>query len=279
MISDSEGWVTRRRGLPSGSIAVPDPEFVGDGDLQAVQRALYTHRGALASLPGSFSQGRTFGLMECGTADAISRLEHAGLPARILLHVKRLDADAVSSCLATNGYRCDPAYDLLLGAAVHVRSRTRALTIRSLPNAWRVELLTPSSDPALIRELQRLEVRCGLTPVPGWVLRGTDGLTRTLVLLDGERQVQGGMSTLRIVHGDESLAMGFGLCIAEACAGRGLAQWLNAAALTQAIDGGASRAMEIVAPAGDASRRVNEACGLELSSVECFLFAERISSV
>lgn len=254
------------------------PEYAGPAALQAIQHALYAQRALLSALPGTFCQGRTFGLMNANRHDALERLEQADWPARVLLHLPRTDSEMLCPLLAELGYACDPPYDLLVGAAEEVRCRTQSLAASPLPPGWRTERLHAATPSRHVRALQMLQQDAGLTPVPGWVLRGLDGHTRTTLLMDSTDGVRGAVSLQRLVFGGEPASMGFGLCIAPEQAGRGLAQLLNARAMTQAIKAGARWTMEIVAPTSSASRRVNEACGLARHRTDCFVFAQRLQS-
>lgn len=264
--------------MPAQMTSQRDPECAGPAALQAIQRTLHAHRALLLALPGAFCQGRTFGLMNASRHEALQRLERADWPARVLLHLSRTDSEMLYMPLAELGYTCDPPYDLLVGAAREVRRCTRALAASPLPPGWRTERLHADTPARHVRALQMLQQDAGLTPVPGWVLRGLDRRTRTTLLMDSADGVRGAVSLQRLVFGSEPASMGFALCIAPEQAGRGLAQRLNARAMAQAIEEGARWTMEIVAPTGSASRRVNQACGLARHPTDCFVFAERQQS-
>lgn len=264
--------------MPTQSTSQTDPEYAGPAALQAVQRTLHAHRALLSALPGTFCQGRTFGFMNANRHDALERLEQADWPARVLLHLPRTDSEMICPPLAELGYACDSPYDLLVGTAENVRCRTQALASSPLPPGWRTKPLHADTPARHVRALQMLQQDAGLTPVPGWVLRGLDGRTCTTLLMDSTDAVRGAVSLQSLVFGSEPASMGFGLCIAPEQVGRGLAQRLNARAMAQAVEAGARWTMEIVAPTGSASRRVNEACGLARHPTDCFVFAQRLQS-
>lgn len=164
------------------------PECTGGADLIAVQHTLHARRGALAALRGAFSQGRTFGLIEVGTTDTLERIEPAGWPARILLLVLRADSEELASTLSRRDYVCDPPYDLLVDHAIEVHRRARALAASPFPLGWRTEVLDTISRPAHVQALQALQHQVGLTPIPGWILRGIDGCTQTTVVASSVSQ-------------------------------------------------------------------------------------------
>ena len=250
-------------------------EFAGTPWLCQVQEELYLRRELLASLPNSFSQGRTLGLMHVRPTQLIPRVLLAGIPSRLLVHLLCEDVVSSVAALKTIGYKCDPAYDLLAGRASNVvRCTTDLLPRLPSPIPLRLAVLCETSSVDQIRALQKLQAELGLTPVPGWVLRGTDSVTRTFVLLDTADCVQGGVSIQLIPYRRSIGAMGFGLCIEPSYARRGYAKRLNATAMMDANTRGARWMMEVVAPGASSSKHVNATCGLTTQLGECFLFAK-----
>jgi len=207
-----------------------------------------------------------------------ARVEAACWPARVLLHVTRTDAKSVVDSMTSLGYALDPAYDLLLGSVADVAHNIAKLCANVPAGPFNVISLGQHTPATSVVQLQALQHANGITPIPGWILRGADGLTRTYVLTDGQGTVQGGISMQKMSFRGSPAAMGFGLCIATSSAGRGWARYLNARAIRDAAGWEASWFMEIVSPRLFASQRANQACGLRVDDDACFLFAEALLS-
>lgn len=262
-----------------GADTCSDPELSGPPGLQWVQRELYSRRAELSALVGVFSQGRTVGFMEVHPPEVLSRIGAAGRPARVLLHVARADAEAVAGSMALLGYYVEPPFDLLIGSVDDIAREVAELCAKVPAGPFDVAWLGRDTPGDLVSALQLLQHANGITPIPGWVLRGNDGRTRTSVIVDVQGGIHGGVSMQQVQYRGMTAAMGFGLCISGASEGRGWARYLNARVIRKAAASGAAWFMEIVAPRSVASQRVNLACGLRTNEGECFLFAEALSSV
>lgn len=263
----------------SGAGSCGSPELAGSPSLQSIQLDLYSRRATLSKLAGAFSQGRTVGFMHIYRSDMQPRVDAAGRPARVLLHVARANAEAVARSMTLLGYVVEPPFDLVVGSMEDVERTVAELCSSAPAGPFDVVYLGQDAPGESVSALQSLQHSTGITPIPGWVLRGSDGKTRTSVIVDRQGGIHGGLCMQQIQYRGVAASMGFGLCIAAALEGRGWARYLNARAICKAAGSGVAWFMEIVAPQSVASQRVNQACGLRVIDAECFLFAEATSSV
>lgn len=249
-------------------------ELAGPENIRLAQLTCFLNRDRLEGMPGIFSQGRTVGFLQVRIHQMANRLRAAGFPSRILVHCASAQKIAMSGRLASIGYDCKEALDLLVGHRNHISGRIEKLLVPPEAACCELQRLHEDSPPRTIAELQALQQAQGIVPIPGWILRGLDGVTSTTILVDYGGAVRGGICMQSIFVGDEPSSMGFAFCIDGALVGTGLGTWLNARATHDALGRGATTVMEITAKEGSASRRVNEKCGLTDDPRSCVIFAE-----
>lgn len=255
----------------------PPLEPFGESALQTVQTWLHLNRVRIAEIPDAFSQGRTLGLMMAGATNIAGRMEQAGRPARTLVHSPKSEVHQITRKLESFGLSVDLPLDLLAGSRFEVLGQTKKLILHgACQPRLRFETLDTQSPPAWVKSLQKIQEDTGVTPIPGWILRGSDGVTKTTVAFDDEDAIAGGVSVQRICFGGTIAAMGLGLCIARRYEGKGHGRRLNASALMGALaEPGVGMALEIVSAGPSGSRNINERCGLLPVRNWCFLFGER----
>jgi hypothetical protein len=134
------------------------------------------------------------------------------------------------------------------------------------------------SSPGLVQQLQMLQSAAGVTPLPGWFMRGAELPLLTLAILDanGVPIGVGSIQAIGDVGRHTPSAMGLAICVSSTHRGRGLGTLLNSRLLaTGLVEFRAGFVHEIVDDPTGSSRRMNLRCGLRENNDSHYLFAQR----
>ncbi|MEZ4302442.1 MAG: hypothetical protein R3B70_46370 [Polyangiaceae bacterium] len=242
---------------------------------------LHVARRHLRSQPHTFEQGRTFGLLRVSAADLAERIASSRSPSRLLVHADRRSSGEIASRLTELGYRVSTPLALMIGTA---RSVLQACRRKGAPKDLhdRVGLVRigPRSPPELVRGIQLLQDASGITPLPGWYMRGVELPVVTLAIVDSRGAPIGAGSIQTIGSGGEGelTAMGLAICVSAPHRGIGLGTWLNRQLLiTAVVELGAGFLQEIIDDPASGSRRMNQRCGLVEDVRSHYLFAEHLA--
>jgi hypothetical protein len=250
-----------------------EAETFGSKALRTVQAQLFARRHRLRDVALCFSQGRTVGLMAVDAATFEARLSEVGFAPRLLVHCRRAELEKLGTGLRRHGYDVAPELDLMAGARATVLARTWAV-LAGTPARFVHMVLNASSAPESIKAVQTCQQDAGLTPLPGWILRGLDGASRSTVLVDHAGNIVGSHTTQVITLRAHQAVMGLALCVDPAEAGKGCGVRLAAHGFYHGLLAGGEDALAIVEPDGHRSRQVHQLCGLTDDPQYCFLFAE-----
>ena len=260
--------------MPDGRSAEP----FGDERLLRAQLQLHVDRSHLRALPGTFEQGRTFGLVNVSPSEIAERIASARFPERLLVHAEERCSDEITDRLAGLGYRVSAPLALMTGAAPVVASRCQQILEGGrLEGGLCYVGITQQSPPSLVRGVQELQSICGITPLPGWYLRGVELPVLTVAIVDsrGAPIGVGSVQDIGSAGSDARSAVGLAICVAEQHRGRGLGTLLNSRLLADGLMRfGSGRVQEIVDDPASGSMRMNERCGLRRDPASHYLFAE-----
>lgn len=124
--------------------------------------------------------------------------------------------------------------------------------------------------------IQKLHVQCGLTPLPGWFLRGGAPGVVCLTLHHNNKELVGAGVVQRLAPGllgAHATAVILGLCVAPNFRGHGLGILLNQACIGVARhDLKAHQAFEIIEHQNEASQQLNRKCGFQPRADLGFVF-------
>lgn len=256
-----------------------DAELFGDGRLIATQLALHTDRMWLRRLPDTFEQGRTFGFLNVDPSTLATRIVSARLPRRILVHTQADRSNEISRLLQEFGYTPLAPLTLMTGATPDVLPCClRNIDAIGLQKGMSLVHIDGRSSRGLVRELQALQSTSGVTPLPGWFMRGVELSVLTLAILDshGTPIGTGSIESIGGIGRHASAAMGLAICVSSSHRGRGFGTLLNSRLLATGLPKfNAEFIQEIVDDVAGSSQRMNERCGLRADKNSHYLFAER----
>ena len=219
------------------------------------------------------SQGRTLVVLRANERAVEALDEWVRSFGRALLECTRETIPALKARLESLSHSCDTDLSLLSVAAEELPAIARGREASRLPSGWQLDPLDADAEPADVLRLQELQEAAGLTPLPGYVLRGDGVRSFTLVLRDEHRLPQGGASVLDLSQPDRSEAMVFAVFLQPSVRGCGYSYSLNTAALQLGAERFAARTLiEVVETGNRASMRMNLACGLKLDPHRGYLF-------
>jgi hypothetical protein len=248
-------------------------ETFGPKALRDVQAQLFASRHRLRVVPLCFSQGRTVGLMDVHATSLEARLREVGFAPRLLVHCRRAETESMKRGLSRFRYAVGRELDIMVGERNTVLTRTRALLGDTGTDVSYVAL-DASSAPECIKAVQTCQHNAGVTPLPGWILRGLDDLSRGTALIDSTGNIMGSHTTQLIPFRRHRAMMGLALCLDPMAAGQGHGVRLAAHGFYFGLLAGGEHALAIVEPGHRRSHRVHRSCGLTRDPKYCFLFAE-----
>lgn len=239
---------------------------------------LFKNKEIFRKIKNTFSQGRTFCYLDVKGEEIIQRLKATLFPPRILLHYKQHEYDHVSKQLHKMGYNISPPLIIMIGDQKNVTKKTLNIINSFQSKEEKIkEELNHSSQKELIRAFQKLQDDSGIIPVPGWIIRGLDGKTTTIIIKNEIQSIIAGMSTQLITFKKKVFTLGFGLCVSECYRGKKIGLLLNAIALNNSI-GSSHYAIEIVSEKNFSSIEINKKCGLKKLDNHFFIFAEKYAN-
>ena len=251
-------------------------ELFGEEKLLRFQSEIYSSRMHFRSLPDTFEQGRSVGFLNVTSANLERRIIAARTPSRILVQIQQAESNSISSLLEVFGYLVSHPLSVMAGFATAVLpSCVRNIQTQGLAEGWKFIRIDHCSSRELVRNTQNLQRASGITPLPGWHLRGLELPVLSLALVNNHGVPVGAGSIQDLETEGPRSAMGLGICIAHAWQRRGLGVLLNSRLLAAGLqEFGWNRVVEIVDEPAGGSLRMNERCGLKLDQKACFLFGE-----
>lgn len=259
--------------------AAHDAEPFGDERLITAQLAFHANRSWLRRLPDSFEQGRTFGFLNVDPSTLVARVVSARAPHRLLVNTQTSQSREILHLLEEIGYAVSAPLTLMTGATPDViPACLRNIDAIGLQQAMSLVRIDGRSSRDLVQELQMLQSALGVTPLPGWFMRGTELSLLTLAILDSNG-VPIGVGSIQAIGGlgrHAHTAMGLAICVSSSHQGRGLGTLLNSWLLATGLaEFRAGFVQEIVDDPAGSSRRMYVRCGLHNDYDSHYLYAER----
>jgi GNAT superfamily N-acetyltransferase len=279
-----------------------DAGCFGDPAAIRVQRVLFAARGWIGEQERMVSHGHALLLLHAQRFSEDKLEAWVRCFERILAHAPRSEMPSLVETLRAVGARAGDDLALYAAAASDVRAAAAGLErARPLPRGWMLAEIPEGASPEAVRAVQEIQAASGVTPLPGWYLRGADGRAVTLVLRDGAGAVVGaatacvalgpgeaapGGGQLDLLNGSGAgkgeggdlpsfTGMPVSLCIRPDARGQGHAPVLGGAALRAACERfGLRRFYAVIGARDEAAIRVATRCGFTPHPTEGVVLAE-----
>ncbi|NGO63389.1 GNAT family N-acetyltransferase [Rhizobium daejeonense] len=248
--------------------------YFGTETQQRLQARAEENAAFISATPGACQAGR---MMSCDDPDLLGWPQIDAFLARDGVCGFRLipaeTVDDLKARLAERDYRLD-TWDVFLGTREAALAASEAILARGLPEG--LDDLAGPDDPegADTVRIQSLMAGAGVVPFSGSLLTGAAGPALTVVI--GKRGDKGDGDIVATAHGYlphnahspfHRYAWGGLVAVAESERGKGLGKHVNARMVRGVFrDLGATHVYELVSATNTTSRRMVEACGLNIES-------------
>ena len=249
------------------AVSVDDGEYTGSPGALQLQRSLHSRAAEIAAIPAMGCLGRTAMIIDDGSRSVEDYLALVDRELVLALILPNALGEALDEALAKLGHVA--TRNLVYVGDDRAMSMARETVAKTPPpSGLRLVRLEPDSPRAWVAQAQTLNNESGVVPCPGWMLRGEDGVSSTILALDeGDRVVGLGCATALPKMSDalaDTAHLG-SLSVAPVWRGKGLAGLLQAAIIAEAADQhGVRRLIEGVQDSNAASCRMIERSGLRL---------------
>jgi len=243
----------------------PAPETAGTALQRQAQATIHEHRDWLMETPGVCSLGRS---VLAFLPDFHSRGFRNLMPRfkRVLALGATADLDAADHAIRRAGASVSHDMHLVQAESADFMPAAFECLTAAVGGDFRQEMLTADAPSTRVREVQSLLETCGLTPLPGGLLRGRHGPVATVILLQDDGVPVGAATAVDLSSAGPEHA-GTAMILAGAVApghqGRGLGGRLIAAAgIAAGVRLGTRRIIGVVEPGNIRALRMNARFGL-----------------
>ncbi len=250
--------------FPDCQVAVDEGEYAGSPGAVQLQRRLHARLQEIAETPAMGCLGRTAMIIDDGSrsvGDYRDLIERELVLALIMPNTLALDLD---DGFADTGHRL--TRNLIYVGDDRAVSLARDRSAEQPPPGVRLVRLDPSAPRDWVAQAQALNNACGVVPCPGWMLRGQDGVSSTILVMNEDNKVVGLGCATALSGMSDALAdtahLG-SLSVDREWRGQGLAGLIQAAMIADVAERyGVRRLIEGVHADNTPSRRLIETSGL-----------------